>query len=105
MAGNQQVKDEFTQDDVDLFDNSTVFTDILNAITGTSGNFAVQYIVDSGNANLYYYGRAAIATATSSALWQIKRLDYTSGDVKILWADGDESFDNIYDNREALSYS
>lgn len=105
MAGNPQLQDSFSQDDVDLFDNSTIFQDILDAITGSGGNFAVQYIVDSGDSNLYYYGRAAIASSTASAVWQIQRLDYTSGDVKILWADGDEDFNNIYDNREALSYS
>jgi len=53
---------------------------------------------------LTYIGNAVIGSATSGALWQIKRLDSTSGLIK-LWADGNDNFDNIWDNRASLSYS
>jgi hypothetical protein len=52
---------------------------------------------------LTYIGNAAIGSATSSNVWQIKRLE-TPGLTK-LWADGNDSFDNIWDNYASLSYS
>jgi hypothetical protein len=51
-----------------------------------------------------YVGEAAVGTVTSAALWRIKRVDNTSG-VIILWADGNASFDNIWNNYASLSYS
>lgn len=59
--------------------------------------------VDSGNANITYFGYAAIGTATSAAAWKIFKLDETTGTVK-KWADGNNSYDNVFDNREALTY-
>lgn len=51
-----------------------------------------------------YIGKAAIGSSTASAVWQVKRLDTTTLlDVK--WADGDASFNNVYDNYASLSYS
>ena len=51
-------------------------------------------------------GHAVIGSATSAASWRIKRLD-ESGDPELIikWADGDSSFDNIWDNgnRKALA--
>lgn len=54
-----------------------------------------------------YIGKAIPATATSSALWQIKKLSYdANGNLSsIKLADGDTNFDNIWDNRSSLSYS
>lgn len=50
-----------------------------------------------------YVGEAAIGTATSSALWRVKKVDNTSGTV-ITWA-GTGVFDQIWDNYASLSYS
>jgi len=68
------------------------------------GDFAVNVQIDSGDSNIEYVGTAAIGSATSAAVWKIKRINYTTGTV-IEYADGDESFNNIFDNRESLSYS
>ncbi|KKL23074.1 hypothetical protein LCGC14_2429030, partial [marine sediment metagenome] len=44
-------------------------------------------------------------TATSAASWKIKKLIYSGTSVtSILWADGDTTFDNIWDNYSSLSY-
>lgn len=46
------------------------------------------------------------ATATSAALWAIKRIVYDgTSRFTQTWADGDLNFDNIWDNRAILSYS
>ncbi len=65
--------------------------------------FAV--IIDESG-DLTYVGHADPGTATSAALWRIRRLDASSDpDLTIMWADGDDSFDNVWDNRATLSYS
>lgn len=68
--------------------------------TGTQ--FAVQ-IDDATTANTIYIGKASIGSNTSSAVWQIAKLDTTSGLVKT-WANGGASFSNIFDNRTSLTY-
>lgn len=59
---------------------------------------------DYTTASVTYVCEAPIGTATSSAAWRIKKIDETTGMV-IKWADGNESFDNVADNRASLTYS
>ncbi len=77
--------------------------DIITAIgnIGGSTNYTTR-IATVGV--LTYIGNAVIGSATSAAVWQIKRLDATAGLIK-LWADGNDNYDNIWDNRASLSYS
>lgn len=70
---------------------------------GEGINYAT-IIDDTTTANTTYIGKAPIASATSSAVWQIAKLDTSSGMVKT-WADGDSQFNKIWDNRDSLSYS
>lgn len=67
------------------------------------GELAVNVQTNSGDSNVKYIGQAAIGTATSAASWQIMKIDKTTGTV-ITYADGDDSFNNVFDNRESLSY-
>lgn len=76
-----------------------------NALLTTPANQAVRIKIDSVDTNVSYVGKASVGTATSSASWQISKLDETGGELVMTWADGDDNFDNIYDNRESLSYS
>jgi hypothetical protein len=76
----------------------------LQTIAFGGTKFALRLATDSANSNLEYVGEAQPGTATSAALWRIKRIDSTAG-VVIQWADGNASFDNIWDNRESLIYS
>lgn len=75
-----------------------------NPINTQSPNYAVLVREDSVDTNIEYVGYAAIGSLSSAAVWQIKRVDITTG-TTIDWADGNDNFDNIYDNRESLSYS
>ena len=52
-----------------------------------------------------YVGEATIGSTTSAAVWRIKKVDNTGGDLILQWADGNASFDNIWDNRLSLTYS
>ncbi len=80
-------------------------------IMDTSGNvvnldqdLALNVQTDSVDSNIQYIGKAAIGSATSAAVWQIARIDSTTGQI-MTWAGGSDSFTNIFDNRESLSYS
>lgn len=75
-----------------------------NAVLPVSNTLAVRYLVDSVTATTFYLGKASPGTATSSATWQIAKIDESSGTV-VTWCDGDTEFNNIWDNRESLSYS
>lgn len=66
-----------------------------------TGNLAVK-IVESGTTT--YVGKAATGSATSSAVWQVQKIDESSGTI-VTWADGNDEFDNIFDNYASLSYS
>lgn len=68
------------------------------------GTYATQIQIDSVDVNVQYIGRAVLGSLTSAPVWQIQKLNENTGTV-ITWADGDNAFDNIWDNRELLSYS
>ena len=53
-----------------------------------------------------YIGEAAVGSLTSASMWRIKHtIIAVDGDVSVTWADGDDSFDNIWDDRLSLNYS
>ena len=58
---------------------------------------------DSANLQYLYTGSADPGSATSAAVWRISRYDFSNG--IILYADGDQLYDNIYDDRETITYS
>ena len=63
---------------------------------------------DEQVAGTTYIGRAQPGTATSAARWQVSRAVETTSlpiTTTVTWADGDAAYDNIWDNRTALSYS
>lgn len=51
-----------------------------------------------------YIARANVGIDQSSASWQCKKIDTSSG-VVITWADGNSNFDNIATDLTSLSYS
>lgn len=62
--------------------------------------------LEVASSTVTYLGEANEGTATSSALWQIKRLTSTSaGNLTIEYANGSTSYVHVWDNRASLSYS
>ena len=51
--------------------------------------------------NYTYIGKALTGSATSDAVWQVKRIDATVGTV-IQWSAGTKLFDKIWDDRAAV---
>lgn len=68
----------------------------------TDRNLALKYV--EASSTLAYVGLASIGSPSSAPVWQIKQLDYTTG-VDIKWADGNQNFDNVWDNRASLAYA
>lgn len=54
--------------------------------------------------SITYVGVAVVGSLTSDNVWQVKKLDETSGLI-ITYADGNSQFDNIWDNYASLTYS
>lgn len=53
-----------------------------------------------------FVGYAPPGKAKADGVWKIMKLVYSSGVlVERVWADGDTKFDNVWDDRAALSYS
>jgi len=68
----------------------------------TETSYALQ--IDHASATITYIGEAEPGSATSAAVWRIRRVDTSSG-TTVTWADGNQNFDNIWDNRIGLTYS
>lgn len=91
-----------TNTDGDYVSSDT--SDLLVEMRIMNGAMAMQ--VDDTTGTIYQ-GWAEPGTATSAASWRIRKI-VTSGspdDTAITFADGDRSFNNIWDNRASLSYS
>ena len=100
-----------------LTESTTYSNPILIAISTTSGivmPYRAQDIggpsvdttrsdYDSTNLNYLYTGSAAPGSSEADPVWRISRYDFSTGEL--YYADGDELYNNIYDNRESLSYS
>ncbi len=53
--------------------------------------------------NITYVAKAPVGTPQSSASWQAKAIDTTSG-VVITWADSNSNFDNVATDLSTLTY-
>lgn len=80
--------------------------------SGPSGSIDVNIIGEDGQAlrfdssasPILYLGTAVPGSLTSAAVWRIIQIDTSSG-VVFLYADGNDNYDNVWDNRTGLSYS
>lgn len=80
--------------------------DGVNLQRAKSSNLALQMDY-AGGSNPVYLGQATPGTATSTALWQIRKLTFDGNNniTKIEYANGSPSFNQVYDDRAGLSYS
>ena len=68
--------------------------------------FSTRYDQDADPPTLAYLGKAYPGASAAVAAWQVQKLVFgLDGDVTITWADGNASFDNIWDDRAALTYT
>lgn len=70
-----------------------------------SARFTIRMAYDGSN-NLEYVGQAAPGTSESAAKWSIRKLIYSGSlNTKVLWADGNSRFDNVWTDYSSLTYS
>lgn len=62
-------------------------------------------LVDTSTTGTYYVGEAVPNSATSSALWRISKVAVSSTLTTVKFADGNDNFDGIWDDRASYSYS
>lgn len=67
-------------------------------------SIAMKTAVDEASATVTYVGEAAPGSATSGALWRIKRITISGTETLVEWADGNGNFDNVWNNRASLTY-
>lgn len=85
---------------------SQVIKDTQNntsAIATVSPTF--KTLIDEVDANTTYVGYAKLGTATSAASWKILKISVSGTVTTTTYADGDDLFNNIWDDRASLSYS
>lgn len=61
--------------------------------------------VDEASATVTYVGQAQDGSDIADPVWQIQRITSSGGATEIEWADGNNDFDNVWDDRAALTYS
>lgn len=67
-------------------------------------NSGAPNLTDVVSENLQYLGWGQPGSATNAPLWRIQRISKTGTVTSITWADGNQNFDNIWDNRASLNY-
>lgn len=82
--------------------------DVLNPVNNTNplplidATYAVR--LDTVADPILYLGKASIGSLTSNPVWQLAKLDTSTGLIKT-WSGGSATFTNIWDNRTSLTYS
>lgn len=61
-------------------------------------------LVDNQSSSLIYIGEAEINTAKTEAKWQIKKVEIIGTETSITFADADDKYDNIWNDRGSLIY-
>ena len=65
----------------------------------------LKAIIDEASETVTYICEAVPSATTSQALWRVKKIDSTTNPTTILFADGNDNFDNIANDRASLTYS
>lgn len=64
-----------------------------------------KVLLDTSSSSTVYVGEAVPNSATSSALWRVYKVAVGATSTAVTFADGNDDFDNIWDDRSSLTYS
>lgn len=68
-------------------------------------NWTTAFDYDASN-NPIYIGKAKRGSSKADAVWQIKKLTYAGTNVTdVQYPSGDDSYNQIWNNRASLTYS
>ena len=83
----------------------TVLAEIKAMIASyTGGSKRTPQRVDESNPMEIYYGYAAAGAITTDPVWAIEKVTKRGNVTSSSWADGNENYDNVWDNRLTLNY-
>lgn len=71
----------------------------------TVRNVEEKTLIDQADSSTTYIGKSRMGGDTSLAVWQIKKILVSGTVTTISYADGNPSYDNVWDDRGSLSYS
>ena len=77
----------------------------LDSIGGLKDRVVIIKLDETTTFNVVYVGRALPGSDDADAVWEIRRIDKRVSPITILRADGNGEFDNVWDDRDSLSYS
>lgn len=75
----------------------------VSIVTAPDTTFTIR--VDDASSTVTYVGEAQTGTGESVAAWRIKKLTTTGTVLAIQWADGNQQFDNIWNDRASILYT
>ena len=64
-----------------------------------------KLLIDEADGSTTYIGVTKQGGDTSEAVWQIRKISLNGSVTSILFADGNDKYDNIWDNRASLTYT
>jgi hypothetical protein len=76
--------------------------EVVGNLSTASSQFST--LIDEASSSVIYIGEAVPGSATSAALWLIKKINITGGFVSILCANGSSDYNQIWDDRSSLTY-
>lgn len=62
-------------------------------------------VIDEYDSSTTYIGKAKLGALTADAVWQIRKIVVNGTVTTIKWADSNERYDNVWDDRTALTYT
>lgn len=77
---------------------------MLLANAGEVGKAPEALVYEEAGGGITYVGTAATGASLSAPVWRIKQLLTIPGGIRILWADGNSEFDNVWADRASLTY-
>ena len=83
---------------------STKATAILDELQSDISDKRLTVRLDQVSDNLFYVGKALIGANESSSVWQVVRYTQTGTILKSEYANGNEAFDQVWNDRTTLTY-
>ena len=102
----QEIVISHLDDSIRLGDGTTlVGVTATNELKVASTSITYTTRVDEASATTTYIGKAVVGASEGSAVWQIQRISVSGTVSTFTYADGDQNFNNVWNNRASLSYS
>ena len=74
----------------------------VSSVTSIDTTYSLR--LDEPSSTELYVGEASIGADETLAVWRIKKLVTAGMTISILWADGNQAFDNVWSNHLTLLY-